>query len=142
MMKSRSPKQHETIASPSSRRSSAGVRLLHLDLTEEQVALIDKEAARLGMARVRWVRAFMDAHLRNIPAFRRDDELLVIRIHSEARFMRNELTTIRKALQASEAPVSVAVVDRLDELHGRLDALQKALRDAFNGNLRYWKGVA
>jgi len=137
------PERDSSMAGGKSRydhRVEAGHRLLHIDLPDWQVAMIDREAARLGIARVRWIRALIANRLRGDLLFTRADELSLLGLHAEARAMRTELAALRRDLTAEAPPGAGKLIARIEELHAALGRHRAAIRAGLEGNLNYWRG--
>lgn len=120
-------------------RRAAGQKLLHLDLPEWQVAIIDREAAELGVSRVGWVRALIANRLRNEPRFTREAELTLFDIHSRMRVIGHDLKTIRQRYEGDTGAEAVSVIRQIDRQRIMLEELRTALRNGFKGNLDYWE---
>lgn len=113
---------------------------LSLRLTSADLAVLEAEAAAMGLTRTQWTVALIRARLHRRPQLSRPEALAFIEVQRELRRIGVNINQIARALNTAvmDGAVLDAEVTQLaafsDEIRGHL----VGVREAFEGNLAYW----
>lgn len=117
---------------------------LTLRLSELDVALLETEAASVGLSRTQWSVALIRRRLHNRPQFTRPEALAFIEVQRELRRIGVNVNQIARALNTAvmEGTVLDLETAQLAAFADEIRAHIAGLRDAFDGNLAYWSAKA
>lgn len=117
---------------------------LTVRLTAEDGAGLGQEASALGLTPNAWAGAVLRHRLATKPTFPRDQALAILATQAELRRVGVNVNQIARALNTAvmEGKVLDLEIAYLDDLRTELRAHMSALREAFAGNLAYWRGEA
>lgn len=104
------------------------------------LALLEVEAASLGLSRTQWSVALIRRRLHGRPQFTRPEALAFIEIQRELRRIGVNVNQIARALNTAvmEGTVLDLETTQLAAFSDEIRAHIAGLRDAFDGNLAYW----
>lgn len=110
-------------------------------LAPADAAGVDREAAAMGLRRAAWVAALVRRRVRDRPTFSRSDELSLIAIQTELRRIGVNVNQIARAMNVAAGAGEVLDLELayLDDLRAEIRDHMTGLREAFEGNLAYWK---
>lgn len=117
---------------------------LTLRLSELDVALLETEAASVGLSRTQWSAALIRGRLHNRPQFTRPEALAFIEVQRELRRIGVNVNQIARALNTAvmEGTVLDLETAQLAAFADEIRAHIAGLRDAFDDNLAYWSAKA
>jgi hypothetical protein len=126
----------EAVETPPARLSGK----LGLRLTPADLAVLEAEAARMGMTRTQWAVALIRARLHRRPQLSRCDAVALIDVQREMRRIGVNVNQIARALNTAvmEGSVLDLEVVQLGAFSAEIRAHLVGVRDAFEGNLAYW----
>lgn len=122
------------------RPPSGGTGKLTLRLGSDDLALVEAEAARLGLSRTQWCVALIRRRLHAAPQFTRPEAIAFIEVQRELRRIGVNVNQIARALNTAVMEGQVLDLETAqlaafaDEIRGHV----LGLRDAVEGNLAYW----
>lgn len=113
---------------------------LTLRLSEPDLALVEVEAANVGLSRTRWSVALIRRRLHGRPQFTRPEALAFIDVQRELRRIGVNVNQIARALNTAvmEGTVLDLETAQLAAFADEIRAHIRGLREAFDGNLAYW----
>lgn len=114
---------------------------LTVRLAEDDAAGLLAAAAEMGLTPNGWVAALVRRRLHDRPTFPRSDEIAVIAIQGELRRIATNVNQIARALNTGvlEGKVLDLEIAYIDDLRTELRVHMSTLREAFAGNLAYWR---
>lgn len=133
------PLPEQKVRSPDGKSGKLTVRLGELDL-----ALIEAEAAIVGLSRTQWSVALIRRRLHGRPQFTRPEALAFIEVQRDLRRIGVNVNQIARALNTAvmEGTVLDLETAQLAVFAGEIRAHIAGLREAFDGNLAYWSATA
>lgn len=113
---------------------------LTLRLGELDLALLEAEAASVGLSRTQWPVALIRQRLHARPQFTRPEALAFIEVQRELRRIGVNINQIARALNTAvmEGTVLDLETAQLAAFADEIRAHIAGLREAFEGNLVYW----
>jgi hypothetical protein len=110
-------------------------------LRAEDGASVALEAQAMGLSPAGWVAALVSHRVRGRPRFSGPDELALLAIRSEVHRIGVNVNQIARALNTAvlEGRVLELEMAALDHLRHELRDHLSVLREAFEGNLAYWR---
>ena len=113
---------------------------LTLRLGETDVALLEAEAAALGLSRTQWSVALIRRRLHHRPQLSRPEAFAFIEVQRELRRIGVNVNQIARALNTAvmEGTVLDLEIAQLAAFADDIRAHLTGLRGAFEGNLAYW----
>lgn len=117
-----------------------GTGKLTVRLGSDDLALLEAEAAGLGLSRTQWCVALIRRRLHEAPHFTRPEALALIEVQRELRRIGVNVNQIARALNTAVMEGKVLDLETAqlaafaDEIRGHV----LGLREAFEGNLAYW----
>ena len=125
------------VAAPSVDRLDAK---LSLRLTSDDIALLELEAARMGLSRTQWTVALIRRRLHERPQLSPSEAIAFIGIQRELRRIGVNVNQIARALNTAvlEGKVLDLEVAQLADFAVEIRAHLGGVHDAFKGNLDYW----
>lgn len=117
---------------------------LTIRLDEVDLALLEAEAARMGLSRTQWSVALIRGRLHGRPQFSRPEALAFIEVQRELRRIGVNVNQIARALNTAvmEGTVLDLETAQLAAFADEIRAHIAGLRKAFDGNLAYWSTTA
>ncbi|WP_426026087.1 plasmid mobilization relaxosome protein MobC [Brevundimonas sp. TSRC1-1] len=117
---------------------------LTLRLGEMDLALLETEAASVGLSRTQWSAALIRRRLHGRPQFARPEALAFIEVQRELRRIGVNVNQIARALNTAvmEGTVLDLETAQLAAFADEIRAHITGLREAFDGNLIYWSATA
>ena len=117
-----------------------GTGKLTVRLGSDDLALLEAEAAGLGLSRTQWCVALIRRRLHEAPHLTRPEALALIEVQRELRRIGVNVNQIARALNTAVMEGKVLDLETAqlaafaDEIRGHV----LGLREAFEGNLAYW----
>lgn len=113
---------------------------LMVRLTAADATLVADEAQAMGLPST-WVADLVGRHVRGRPRFSRRDEIALLAIQGEIRRIGVNVNQIARALNTAvlEGRVLDLELAYVEDLRRELRGHLGALREAFEGNLAYWR---
>lgn len=113
---------------------------LTLRLTQDDLALIEVQAASQGFVRTQWVACLIRRRLYDRPQLSPLETIALIEIRRELRRIGVNLNQITRALNTAvlEGAVLDLEVSQLAAYQAEITSLVRAVGDALRGNLDYW----
>ena len=126
----------EPLPRPTARRDAK----LSLRLTLDDMALLEREAARRGLSRTQWTVALIRRRLHDRPQLSASEAVAFIGIQRELRRIGVNVNQIARALNTAvlEGRVLDLEIGQLADFAVEIRAHLAAVQDAFRGNLDYW----
>lgn len=115
-------------------------RKLTLRLTEREMALLEAEAASVGLSRTQWSASLVRRRLEGRPQFTPPEAMALIECRRELRRIGVNVNQIARALNTAvmEGAVLGLEMTQMDAHQAELRGWIEALGAAFDGNLAYW----
>ncbi len=128
------------LPAPEAAPSGAVSGRLFLRLRTDDLALLEAEAASVGLARTQWAVSLIRRRLHGRPQFTRPEAIALIECRRELRRIGVNINQIARALNTAvvEGVVLELETAQLEAFRIEIEGWVSALGEAFEGNLAYW----
>jgi hypothetical protein len=131
---------YAALPEPEAERPAPNSGKLTLRLPARELDALEAEAAATGLSRTQWSVALIRARLSRRPQLTRPEAIALVDVQRDLRRIGVNINQIARALNTAvmEGAVLDAETTQLTAFADEIRAHVSGLRDAFEGNLRYW----